>query len=232
MDPPPTPRHVPRGPGTLALWALAVGVVIVTAGVAASYAVRSEMGNGSAGCPSVAAADPADSSATNATFNAENSPGPGVDVNPASNTIYVSAGNATTLPIEGAPWWYPHPGNYFLSYGLVDPQISIPSGTPVRFLFINMDNESHTFTLTTQSPPYPDMPMMGSGGMMMGSGGGSCWLSVGSMMVDGAAGPNAATVYQATAATLSFAGPGTFWYLCMMPGHAQSGMYGQLTVRG
>ena len=216
----------------MALWVLAVGVVIVTAGVAAAYAVRNEIGYGSTGCPSAAATDPDVSSVTNATFNAENSPGPGVDVNPASNTIDVSAGKATSLLIEGAPWWYPHPGNYFLSYGLVDPQISIPSGTPVRFLFINMDNESHTFTLTTQSPPYPYMPMMRSGGMMMGTGGGSCWLSVGSTMVYGAAVPNANPVYQATTATLSFAGPGTFWYLCLMPGHAQSGMHGQLTVRG
>ena len=185
---------------------------------------------GSGGCPSATASVPGVSAISNATFTAENALSPGVEVNRTANTVTVGTGNATLL-IEGAPWWYNHPGDYFLSYGLVDPQISILAGTPVRFSFINMDNESHTFTLTNRGPPYSYLPMM-SGGGMMGKGGGGCWPALGSMMVNGTTVTGANPTYQTAAATLDFAGPGTFWYLCMMSGHAQSGMYGRLTVRG
>ena len=230
MNPATYPGHPPRGFPRTVLWGLLIGGVLVAAGATAGYVVIGGLAPGSGGCPSATATAAATSVVTNATFTSEDLPPMGVDVNRTTNTITVDSGDVTLL-VEGAPWWYPHPGDYFLSYGLVDPQVSIPSGTPVRFSFVNMDNESHTFTLTTQDPPYPYMPMM-SGGGMMGTGGGGCWLPVGSMMVNGTTGTGPNPTYQTAAATLDFAGPGTFWYLCLMPGHAQAGMYGQLTVRG
>ena len=222
----PPPRRFPK---TLVSVLVIVGI-LVAAGVAAGFAIMTGFTSGAGGCPSATARDATFSSMSNATFAAENAPPPGVEVNRTANTITVNSDN-TTLLVEGAPRWYPRPGNYFLSYGLVDPQISVPSGTPIRFSFINMDNESHTFTLTTQGPPYPYMPMM-SGGGMMGTGAGSCWLPVGAMMVNGTTVTGANPTYPVASATLNFAGTGTFWYLCLMPGHAQSGMYGLLTVRG
>ena len=226
-----TDRHPPGRPLGPVVVVLVVAILVGLAGTAFAYMIVEAPSLASAGCPSIAQRDPMVSTINNQTFTEENSLPPGVSETPAMNSITVSAPGATLL-VEGAPVWYPHSGNYFLSYGLVNPQLSVPSGEPVRFEFINMDNESHDFALTTQPPPYPYMPMMSGGGMMGMGGGNGCWLSVGSMMVNGIPATSANPVYQTTAATLSFAGPGTFWYLCMMPGHAQSGMYGQLTVRG
>ncbi len=222
------PTGRPLGPVVVVL---VVAILVGLAGTAFAYMIVETPALAPAGCSSVAQHDPTVSTINNQTFTEENSLPPGVSETPPMNSITVTAPGATLL-VEGAPVWYPHSGNYFLSYGLVNPQVSVPSGEPVRFEFINMDNESHDFALTTEPPPYPYMPMMSGGGMMgMGDGSG-CWLSVGSMMVNGMMAASAHPVYETTAATLSFAGPGTFWYLCMMPGHAQSGMYGQLTVRG
>ena len=230
MEPTPNPSPPSRRFPRTILWAVGIGGILVGAGVTAGYAVMTGFTFGSGSCPSATASDATISDLSNTTFTAENLPPAGVAVDRTANTIPVNSGNATLI-VEGAPWWYPHPGNYFLSYGLVDPQISLPPRTPVRFSFINMDNESHTFTLTTQGPPYPYMPMMAGGGMMS-TGGGGCWLPVGSMMLNGTTvtGPN--PTYPVAAATLDFVGTGTFWYLCLMPGHAQAGMYGLLTVRG
>ncbi len=232
IDPTTTDRRRPQGrPLGPVVVVLVVAILVALAGAAFAYAIVEAPAMASTGCPSLTAGTPTVSTVDNQSFAQENLPPAGVSVATASNTISVNSTGATLL-VEGAPLWYPHSGNYFLSYGLVNPQVSVPSGEPVRFDFINMDNESHDFALTTQPPPYPYMPMMSGGGMMGMGGGSGCWLPVGSMMVDGVTAMNADPVYQATAATLSFAGPGTFWYLCMMPGHAQSGMYGQLTVRG
>ncbi len=231
IDSPATGQHPPGRPLGPVVVVLVVAILVGLAGTAFAFMIVEAPSLASAGCPSVAQYDPTVSTINNQTFTEDNSLPPGVSETPAMNSITLTATGATLL-IEGAPGWYPHSGNYFLSYGLVNPQLSVPSGEPVRFEFINMDNESHDFALTTQPPPYPYMPMMSGGGMMGMGGGSGCWLSVGSMMVNGITAPSANPVYQTTAATLSFAGPGTFWYLCLMPGHAQSGMYGQLTVRG
>ena len=226
-----TGRHPPGRPLASVVVVLVVAILVGLAGTAFAYMIVEAPALTSAGCSSVTQHDPTVSTMYNQTFAEENSLPPGVSEAPPMNSITVNAPGATLL-VEGTPVWYPHAGNYFLSYGLVNPHVSVPSGEPVRFDFINMDNESHDFVLTTQPPPYPYMPMMSGGGMMGMGGESGCWLSVGSMMVNGVTGTSATPVYQTTAATLSFASPGTFWYLCLMPGHAQSGMYGQLTVRG
>jgi rusticyanin len=230
VSPTRNPTRSPRGSRGTVLWAVVIGAIIALAGLATSYLVVRGLAPNAGGCPAATATNVNASSVSNATFNAENLPPPGVNVTPTANTITADSGNATLL-VEGTPWWYPHTGDYFLSYGLVNPQFSVPTGTPIRFSFINMDSEPHTLTFTTQSPPYPYMPMMASGGMM-GTGSGGCWLPVGTMMVNGTTSTTGNPVYEATEATVSFVGPATLWYVCMMPGHAQSGMYGLLTVRG
>lgn len=226
---PPTQRPTTKRPLLTVLAASLVGFVIVLAGVTLGYAVVDSWAPRSQDCSSVLLSGANDSTVDNRTFAQENAPPNGVIVNASANSITVHSPGVTLL-VEGAPWWYPRSGNYFLSYGLVDPQIVFPTGEPVHFEFINMDNESHTFTLTTQPPPYSYMPMMNGGGMMGMSAGSGCWLPVGSMMVGGTTAAGADPLYSATSATVEFSAPITLWYLCMMPGHAQSGMYGQMTV--
>lgn len=172
-------------------------------------------------------------------------PPSGVTVNRATNTISIET-SGITLPIEAAPIWYPQSGDFWLVYGLVNPRIVVTLGETVHFLFINMDNQTHMPSVTTIAPPYQYMPMMQDSGMqnMMSSmmGGGSStgvnqgatsnndWLAIGPML-SGVTNPSS-TVYGDITLSATFNSTGTFWYLCLYPGHAQMGMYGEITVIG
>ncbi|MDG6908375.1 MAG: hypothetical protein JRN20_21600 [Nitrososphaerota archaeon] len=172
-------------------------------------------------------------------------PPSGVTVNRATNTISIDA-SGVTLPIEAAPIWYPQSGDFWLIYGLVNPEIVVNHGETVHFLFINMDNETHMPAITTLAPPYQYMPMMQDSGMqnmMSGMMGGASssgpnqgatssndWLAIGPMM-SGVGNP-ASTVYSGVTLSVTFSSTGTFWYLCLYPGHAQMGMYGKILVVG
>lgn len=172
-------------------------------------------------------------------------PPSGVTVNRATNTISIET-SGITLPIEAAPIWYPQSGDFWLVYGLVNPRIVVTLGETVHFLFINMDNQTHMPAVTTIAPPYQYMPMMQDSGMqnMMSSmmGGGSStgvnqgatsnndWLAIGPML-SGVTNPSS-TVYGDITLSATFNSTGTFWYLCLYPGHAQMGMYGEITVIG
>lgn len=161
------------------------------------------------------------------TFLAKNAPPPGVEVLPAQNEIVVNASGATLL-VEASPVWYPESGNFFLAYGLVDPTFVVPPGGVVSFVVINMDNEAHNLAVTSLAPPYDYMPMMGGG--MMGSGNGSAWLGIAPMLPGIVAYHGNQTLYDETGVTVTFAQSGVFRYLCLYPGHAEMGMYGNIIV--
>ncbi|MCL4519914.1 MAG: hypothetical protein M1587_12045 [Thaumarchaeota archaeon] len=188
----------------------------------------------------------------NQTVNsAYSTPASGVTVDRATNTISVDS-SGIILPIEAAPIWYPQSGDYWLVYGLVNPKIVVAQGETVNFLFINMDNETHMPAITTITPPYQYMPMMqqqqsessnngGGGGMMSGMMGASGsggnrgvasssndWLAIGPML-SGVSNPSS-TVYSDITLPVTFNNTGTFWYLCLYPGHAQMEMYGEISV--
>lgn len=193
------------------------------------------------------------SSIDNQTVNSAYSiPPSGVTVNRATNTISLDSYSVVTIPVEAAPIWYSQSGDYWLVYGLVNPKIIVIQGETVNFLFINMDNETHMPAITTIPPPYPYMPMMeqqqesgrssnnvgGSGMMsgMMGSSGNqgaasssnNDWLATGPML-PGVSNPSS-TVYSDITLPVIFSNAGTFWFLCLYPGHAQMGMYGEISV--
>ena len=173
----------------------------------------------------------------NTSFNEMNSIPSGVSINNATNTINVTSRDVT-LVIEAAPTWYPRNGDFWLLYGLVNPHIVIKQGVTVHFIFINMDNKTHVPAITTIGPPYGYMPMEGS---MIGSDSGSGMMgyqgntnnalpAIGPMLV-GTSAQTHDPSYAATSLQLSFNSPGNFWYICLVPGHAQMGMYGNISVQ-
>jgi rusticyanin len=137
----------------------------------------------------------------------------------------------------------------FVIYGLVDPTLVIPNGARVNLIFANLDDDMyHNFVVTSLSPPYYYMPMqglmfsnssswyiggmMGGGGGMMGGGYNSNTI-FGTMMpfLSPADYSQGSAYYYVTSFNLSSYG-GNYWYVCTYPGHAQSGMYGRILVRG
>ena len=91
-----------------------------------------------------------------------------------------------------------------------------------------MDNETHVPAITTIPPPYSYMPMMN--GMMGGGTQTAAWLAIGPMLSGAANTSNQNVVYSDATLTVRFSNAGTFWYLCLYPGHAQMGMYGEIEV--
>jgi rusticyanin len=112
----------------------------------------------------------------------------------------------------------------FVIYGLVDPTLVIPRGAVVQVTVVNLDKDMyHNFVVTALSPPYSYMAVQG---MMMN------WQQQGIVQMmpflpPASYGQGVAHeyVYNATLNTQT-----NLWYLCTYPGHAQTGMYGEVLV--
>lgn len=216
--------NAPRSPeaGHSSGWAL-LGVVVAAAVVLAAVAVLGAFSRSGTPTPAYAMG-----TITQAAFSAINSPPAGAVVDPAQNTLRANA-NGTSIMIEGSPLWDPRPGDFFLAYGLANPTLVLPVDATTGFLFVNMDNETHNFAVTTVAPPYSHMPMM-EGGMMSGGDGG--WPAMSPMLPGVSSFQGNGTLYQDVTVTMTFPHAGTYWYLCLYPGHAEMGMYGKIVVSG
>jgi len=153
----------------------------------------------------------------------------GAAVDPATNTVSYSGSTVTLNVIAVQP---DEPDTTFEIAGLVEPTVKLARGATVTLHLINMDygaDMPHGLVITRLPPPYPTMAMMG--GDMMG----------GNMMAAGTTPgipPLAARSQQDlqaadyAAATLQFRAttPGTYYYVCQVPGHARDGMYGKIIV--
>ncbi len=112
----------------------------------------------------------------------------------------------------------------FVMYGLIDPTLVIPHGVTVQVTVINLDKDMyHNFVVTTLSPPYSYMAMQGMMNWQQRRG-------IVQMMpflppASYAQGVAHEYVYNVTLGTQT-----NLWYLCTYPGHAQTGMYGELLV--
>lgn len=109
----------------------------------------------------------------------------------------------------------------FVIGNMIDPTLVIKPGTSLSVTSINLDEDmSHNFVITTSAPPYSYMPMHS----MMNGG------TVSMMPVlpndDVKAGYAYEQSYQITLSQ-----PGTYWYVCTYPGHAEQGMYGKIIVK-
>ena len=104
------------------------------------------------------------------------------------------------------------------SAGIVNPTITVPAGAKVSIQVINADPDTaHGLVITTSSGRSSPMPMMTDRPAFPGS---ALWF-----LGD----PTAAGMHAGTL-TFTAATPGTYHYLCPVPGHAQKGMTGTFTV--
>ena len=106
----------------------------------------------------------------------------------------------------------------FVIDGLINPTLVLQKGSTVHITFVNLDSSAyHNIVITSTGPPYQYMPMSAMGGL------------VSMMPFVQHANYQQGQAYEYSYNT-SFSSAGTFWYLCMYPGHAQMGMYGKIIV--
>ena len=102
--------------------------------------------------------------------------------------------------------------------GMVNPQIVVPAGAHVSIEVINADpGTAHGLVITSPSAASSWMPMMTAHPAFAGA---ALWF------------PGNPTTARLHAGSLRFtaATPGTYRYLCPVPGHAQKGMSGSFVV--
>jgi rusticyanin len=111
------------------------------------------------------------------------------------------------------------PAEAFRIAGMTDPAISVPAGAHVTIELINADQDmAHGLVITSAGAARSWMPMMTAASAFPGS---ELWF----LGKPTAAGMHAGTL------TFTATTPGSYQYLCPVPGHAQEGMAGTFTVR-
>lgn len=150
---------------------------------------------------------------------------------PSNNTVLFTSSNITLVVLamgvqrainlthEQPPAYDSNSsGNAFVIDGLINPTLIITKGAIVHIEFINLDSsEYHNVIMTATGPPYQYMPMSAMNGI----------VSMMPFVQNANYQQGQAYEYSYNA---SFNSAGTFWYLCMYPGHAQMGMYGKIIV--
>ena len=139
----------------------------------------------------------------------------GASINRAANTVTFAAASvhlvAVASPVGG-------PDETFRIAGLVNPAITVPAGATVSIQVINADPDTaHGLVITASADTSSPMPMMTSQPAFTGS---ALWFL---------GNPTDAGMHAGTL-TFTAATPGTYQYLCPVPGHAQKGMAGTFTV--
>ncbi len=110
------------------------------------------------------------------------------------------------------------PDETFRIAGLVNPRLVIPAGARVSIEVINADPDTaHGLVITRSTDTTSWMPMMTARPAFRGS---ALWFL---------GNPTDAGMH-AGALTFTASTPGTYQYLCAVPGHARKGMSGTLTV--
>ena len=140
----------------------------------------------------------------------------GAQVSRAGNTItFTTAQVRLTLLASPAGG----PDETFRAAGLVNPRIIVPTGARISIQLVNADPDtSHGVIITASDANASWMPMMTARPAFTGS---ALWFL---------GNPTSAGMHEGTI-TFTAATPGTYHYLCPVPGHAQEGMVGTLTIR-
>lgn len=148
-------------------------------------------------------------------------------VDPSNNTIVFESQQFTVyvlalMPDKAVNITGRQPPSYatddvFVVYGLINPTLEMRSGASVQFTVVNLDDDmNHNLVISTYGPPYSYMAMQG---MMSGY-----WTPY---LPPANYSQGSAHEYSYT---LTLSEPGTLWYICTYPDHAQSGMYGKIVV--
>ena len=111
------------------------------------------------------------------------------------------------------------PDETFRAAGMTNPRIIVPAGARVSIQIINADSgTAHGLVITAGNAASSWMPMMTARPAFTGS---ALWFL---------GNPTTAGMHAGTL-TFTASTPGTYRYLCPVPGHAQEGMTGTFTVR-
>ena len=140
----------------------------------------------------------------------------GAQVSTAGNTITFTS-TTVRLTILASPLG--GPDETFRAAGLVNPRIVVPAGARVSIQLINADpGTAHGLVITASDASTSWMPMMTARPAFAGS---ALWFL---------GNPTSAGMHEGTLA-FTASTPGTYHYLCPVPGHAQKGMSGTFTVQ-
>jgi rusticyanin len=140
----------------------------------------------------------------------------GAEISKSGNTITFTV-STVRLTILASPSG--GPDETFRAAGLVNPRIIVPAGARVSIQLVNADPDTaHGLIVTASDPAGSWMPMMTARPAFAGS---ALWFL---------GNPTSAGMHAGTL-TFSATTPGTYHYLCPVPGHAQKGMAGILTVK-
>mgnify|MGYP001772968591 FL=1 len=151
---------------------------------------------------------------------------PGVIVNKTANTIIFTSKTVYLVILAGPTTGPPNSILTFQAFNLTNPTIEVPANSTVVIAVIDAGYLNHSFGITTVPPPYPasvspsQYPPAFPGSEMPAS-----------LLINGLS-PASSNLYSGYLLRFNATKPGTYWYLCFVPGHAASGMYGKFIVYG
>jgi rusticyanin len=139
----------------------------------------------------------------------------GATISTAANTVTFTGRNVTLTAVASPAGG---PDETFRIAGLTNPKVVVRAGARLTIQVINADADTaHGLVITAGHDLTSWMPMMTSRPAFTGS---ALWFL---------GNPTAAGIHVGTL-TFTAATPGTYYYLCPVPGHAQKGMTGQVIV--
>lgn len=144
------------------------------------------------------------------------------EVDPKNNTVTYGGKDVVIDMVAVQPG---HHDQTFEVHGLTNPILIVPAGAVVHFNLVNMDygnNMEHGVIITSVPPPYAYMSMMQTGPGL---------AAVMPLLPWRSSDNEKDAQYASLGATFVAEQPGTYWYVCPTPQHAEEGMYGKFIVR-
>jgi len=139
----------------------------------------------------------------------------GARIDRATHSITFTTGEVHLVVLASPPGG---PDETFRIAGMVNPAVVVPAGARVSIEVINADPDTAHGLVVTSAQNRPSwMPMMTSRPAFTNS---ALWFL----------GDPSATGMHAGTVTFTAASPGSYRYLCPVPGHAGKGMAGVFTV--